>query len=220
MNIPFTTDQFLGIFKTYNQAVFPVQVFFYIIAILVIYLAIKPNKNSDKLISGILAFFWFWMGIVYHLLYFTQINKAAYLFGVVFIVQGIFFLIVGVFKNKLSYRFSSDLYGVSGMILIFYALVIYPVLGFFLGHIYPSSPTFGLPCPTTIFTFGILLFCNKKCPVTILIIPFVWSVVGISAAYNLGIWEDTGLLIAGLVTLILLLIKNRSLSSFAGMQTS
>jgi len=83
------------------------------------------------------------------------------------------------------------------------------VLGYNLGHVYPYSPTFGLPCPTTIFTFGILLFTNEKMPVHLLIIPLLWSVIGFTAAINLIIYEDTGLLIAGLTTFTLLLISNR-----------
>jgi hypothetical protein len=148
------------------------------------------------------------MGVVYHLIFFTAINKAAYLFGSVFILQSILFLTVGVLKSKLSFRFRSDKYGIAGVILILFALIGYPVLGHVFGHNYPSSPTFGLPCPTTIFTFGLLLLSDKKCPVTILIIPFLWSILGFTAASNLGIVEDTGLLVSGLLTLPMLLIRN------------
>ena len=38
------------------------------------------------------------------------------------------------------------------------ALVAYPVLSAMLGREFPEMPTFGLPCPTTIFTLGLLAF--------------------------------------------------------------
>lgn len=211
MKIPFTIEQFLSVFKTYNQAVFPMQVVFYLISTIVIYLIIKPNQKSDKVISIILAFFWLWMGIVYHLIFFTAINKAAYLFGALFILQSILFIYLGVFQNKLSFKLRSDIYGITGIILILFALIIYPILGYFLGHVYPFSPTFGLPCPTTIFTFGLLLSNIKKCPLSILIIPFIWSIIGFQAAFQFGILEDTGLLVSSLVTISLLLFRNRIL---------
>ena len=110
------------------------------------------------------------MGIVYHLIFFTEINKAAYLFGAVFILQGILFLIFGVFQNQLSFKFHYGIYGWLGIMLISFALVVYPVLGYIVGHTYPSSPTFGLPCPTTIFTLGLLLLTYKNCPYANLII--------------------------------------------------
>jgi Family of unknown function (DUF6064) len=208
---PFTREQFLEVFKNYNEAVFPMQIIFYIISFFVIYLTFSPNSKSNKIISVTLAFFWLWMGIVYHFIFFTAINKAAYLFGTLFILQGILFLILGVFQNKLSFAFSFDKYGITGITLTVYALIVYPVFGFFLGHNYPYSPTFGLPCPTTIFTFGVLLMSNKKCPVIILIIPFIWSIIGFSAAFNFGIYEDTALIIAGVLTFFMLIFKNRTL---------
>jgi hypothetical protein len=209
MKTPFTTEQFLEIFRNYNQAVFPMQVILYLVSVFVIYLAFKPTSRSDKIISGILAFLWLWMGVVYHLIFFTAINKAAYLFGAIFILQGILFLSFGVFQNKLSFEFHSGIYGFTGVILILFALIVYPILGYALGHRYPSSPTFGLPCPTTIFTFGLLLLTRKNCPVSILIIPFVWSVFGFSAAFHFGIVEDIGLLVSGLLTFSILLFRNK-----------
>ncbi|MBK8982667.1 MAG: hypothetical protein IPM38_10190 [Ignavibacteria bacterium] len=209
MKTPFTADQFLEIFKNYNQGVFPMQIVFYMLSIIVIYLTFRPTAKSDKIISGLLAFFWLWMGVVYHHLYFTEINNAAYLFGVVFILQSILFLTFGVFRSKLSFAFRSDVYGITGIILILFALIIYPVLGYSFGHVYPYSPTFGLPCPTTIFTFGLLLLSDRKCPLTILVIPFVWSIVGFTAAFNFGIVEDIGLLVSGLLTIIMVLMRNR-----------
>jgi hypothetical protein len=211
MKTPFTVDQFFEVFKNYNQAVFPIQILFYLVSILVVYLTIKPIRNSDKIISIILAFFWMWMGMVYHLVFFTVINKAAYFFGSLFIFQGILFLILGVFQNKLSFSFSFDRYSFTGLILILYALLIYPVLGNFLGHAYPYSPTFGLPCPTTIFTLGLLLLNAKKIPVAILIIPILWSIIGFAAAFSFGIVEDTGLIVAGLLTVSFVLFRNRML---------
>ena len=209
MKTPFTAEQFLEAFRNYNEAVFPMQIFFYLISVIAVYLAFKPTSNPDKIISGILAFLWLWMGIVYHLIFFTAINKAAYLFGAVFILQGILFLTFGVFQNKLSFNFHRGIYGWLGLMLILFSLIIYPVWGYTLGHNYPSSPTFGLPCPTTIFTFGLLLLSYKNCPVAILIIPFIWSVVGFSAAFTFGMVEDISLIISGPLTLSMLLFSNK-----------
>ena len=209
MKLPFTVEQFLEIFKSYNQAVYPMQILFYLLAALVIFLSVRMITNASKIINSILAFLWLWMGIVYHLFYFSEINKAAYLFGSIFIIQGLLFLYQGVFNNKLSYKFTPGLFGGSGAFLVVFALIVYPIIGYTFGHIYPSSPTFGLPCPTTIFTFGIFLWSDKRVPVTILIIPFLWSLIGFLAALKLGIFEDTGLLIAGLFAFTMITRANR-----------
>jgi len=206
----FTSGQFLEVFKTYNEAVFPMQIVFYLIGGIAIFMALKPNRMSDKTISIIISLMWLWMGIVYHIIFFSEINKAAYLFGTIFIIQGILFLIFGFFQNKFSFQFQKDKYGIAGIILIVFALIIYPVSGYFLGHFYPSSPTFGVPCPTTIFTFGFLLLNIKRCPPAVLIIPFGWSAIGFMAAFQFGILEDTGLIVAGIVAVSLLIYRNKT----------
>jgi len=210
MQVPFSLGDFLNVFKSYNQTIFPLQIVFYFIAFLSIYFLFTGNKNLNKIISITLSFFWLWMGIVYHIIFFSTINKAAYIFGAFFIIQGIMFAGCGLIRKKLSFGYSKNIYNYIGIVFLLYALIIYPVLGYNLGHSYPYSPTFGLPCPTTIFTFGILLFTNKKMPLHLLIIPLLWSVIGFNAALTLTIYEDTGLLIAGVTAFTLLLISNKN----------
>lgn len=209
MKLPFTGEQFLELFRDYNQSVFPLQIVFYLLAAVVIFLALKPVAFSGRLISAILAFLWLWMGIVYHLLFFTSINKAAYLFGSLFIVQGLLFVAYGVAGRKLTYSLQVDGFGVAGAILAGFALAVYPLLGYYTGHGYPLSPTLGVPCPTTIFTFGVLLWSQLRVPKAVLVIPFLWSLPGFSAATTLGITEDTALVIAGLVATGLLWFRRQ-----------
>jgi hypothetical protein len=210
MKTPFTVDQFVEVFKTYNESVFPAQVLFYLIALATVFLVTRQSRISHRVISGILAFFWLWMGVVYHLAFFTEITGAAYFFGALFVLQSVLFLILGVVNDRLSFRFDTDGYGITGVTLIFFALFVYPVYGYFNGHVYPHSPTFGLPCPTTIFTFGVLLMTDRKVPISILIVPGIWSIIGFFAALSLGITEDFGLLAAGIVAASLLLYRNRT----------
>ena len=208
MNLPFTTDEFLQVFASYNTEVWPMQVIFYLLAAAALVFSVRKFPASDGTVSSILALLWIWMGIVYHILFFSSINPAAYLFGGLFVVQGLVFIYAGVIRKSLTFRFRRDEFGLTGVLLLLYALIIYPILGYFNGHIYPQSPTFGLPCPTTIFTFGLLLWTDGKIPWWVPAIPLLWSALGFSAALNLGITEDIGLLVAGGLTASLLIIRN------------
>ena len=169
----------------------------------------KGSNHSSRIVAGILAILWLWMGVVYHWLFFSSINGAAIIFGAIFVLQAVLFLSAGVSGDELSFRFRPDLSGATGILLMIYALVIYPVLGFVFGHKYPHSPTFGLPCPTVIFTFGLLLWTNKRVPLYILLIPFAWSLLGFSAAFLFGMFEDVGLVIAGFMAVSLLLWRRK-----------
>lgn len=211
--MPFTIEQFLDIFKTYNHSVWPIQGIFCLLAALVMFWGVKKTSFSDRAMLGVLAFFWLWMGVVYHWFYFTSINKAAWLFGGLFVVQGGIFA-WGAWRGKnWTFRYRGDIYGITGMALMVFALVVYPLLGILFGHRYPHSPTFGLPCPTTIFTFGILLWTEKKCPLYVLAVPVLWSIVGSSAAVLLGIVEDIALPVAALLASVLMVIRNRNLNN-------
>lgn len=211
MEIPFTINEFLEVFKRYNEGIFPAQIVAYLLGLFSVSLLFKRNNVSSVIISGVLSLFWIWMGIVYHLIYFSRINEAAKIFGIAFILQGLLFLIFGVFKRRINFRLDLpriDLSQLFTIILIVYGMFIYPILNQLLGHPYPYSPVFGLaPCPTVIFTFGILMLSVPKVPFYLIIIPFLWSLVGFFAAINLGMVEDYGLVIAGVLGLIFILIK-------------
>ena len=212
MNLPFTTEEFLEVFKIYNLTVWPTQILLVILALLMIFVLLKKNKLSDKIISIGLTLFWLWMGIVYHYLFFTKINGAEYVFGLLFVFQAVLFFYYGLIKRNLEFNFRNNFIGVISIILFLYALIFYPLLGYQFGHLYPRTPTFGLPCPTTIFTFGmIILLANRKN--IIFIIPIVWSLVGFTAAIKLGIYQDIGLLIAGVLSAIILFTKKMKLTS-------
>jgi len=212
MKLPFTLEQFLDVFRQYNIAIWPMQVVLIILALIAFYFSIRNKTYSNKIIVIILAFLWIWMSIMYHFLFFSSINKAAIAFGCLFMIQSLLFLYFGIIKNKINLRFNTDLYGVTGVILIVFALLIYPIIGYWVGHVYPSSPTFGLPCPTTIFTFGILLLSTTRIPMVIIIIPFLWALIGFSAAFSLGIKEDISLLVSGLLSIVLIIYRNNKLS--------
>jgi hypothetical protein len=66
------------------------------------------------------------------------------------------------------------------------------------GHDYPATPTFGLPCPTTIFTIGMLMLMTPSTPRWLYIAPLLWTLVGSTAAFLLGVYQDLGLVVAGL----------------------
>jgi hypothetical protein len=216
MSLPFTIEEFLSVFEKYNLSVWPMQIVLVLIAILAMSLSVWKINRSDKMIGIALGFLWLWIGIVYHFAYFTSINKAAYFFGALYIIQGLLFLFAGSMKSRLSFKFQPNSYGIVGGLFILYSFIIYPGLGYFFGHVYPQNPTFGLPCPTTIFTFGLLLWTDKIVPKYLLAIPLIWSIIGFGAALSLGVKEDYGLLVSGVLGFILITIRDRRGNSLFG----
>lgn len=207
--LPFSIDQFFDVFGRYNLGVYPAQYGLFGIALAAVFLSVRPRHEAGRIVSGILAALWLWMGAAYHIAHFAEINPAAYLFGILSILQAIVFFYTGVIRRKLEFEFETDIYDWAGAAAIVYALAAYPILGSVFGHEFPRAPTFGVPCPTAIFTFGMLLLLRSGPPLYVLVIPLLWALIGTSASVLLGVWEDLGLLIAGLGGTVLILLKNR-----------
>jgi len=213
--LPFGQDAFFALFEQYNRAIWPAQIVAYVVAFAALALAARPvagagRAGQGRIICAILALAWAWNGIVYHLLFFATINFWADAFGALFIVEAMLLLWIGVVRGTLEFRIGRDAYSWIGVALAIFAMAIYPVIGWGLGHAWPRAPMFGVtPCPMTIFTMGLLLLAAGRTPLYLAIIPLLWSLIGGTAAWFLGVTEDLALPVAGLGGLALIFIKNR-----------
>ena len=218
MKTPFSKEQFLGLFEQYNSSVFPAQFVLILFGIYALWLIRSRNLYRDRIISLILSLIWLWNGLVYQLLFFTQINKAAVIFGLAFSVQAMFMLVEGVVRNRLTFALHGRGKEFTGFILILYGLVIYPFIDLIMGHSLTGIISLGLPCPSTIMTFGFFLMIKGKFPAYLLIIPFLWGIMGLSAALNFGIYQDIIMVLSAFVSVFWILRNNRfrhSESSYA-----
>jgi hypothetical protein len=208
--LPFTTEQFLAGFVNDNNAIWPIQIAAYLLGGIGVALLFRETRVADRVIAGILAAMWLWTGFGYHGLSFSMINKAAYVFAALFIVQGCYFIYAGVFRRQLRFGLRPGAAAWGGAALVAYAAIIYPLIGVATDHRYPEMPMFGVtPCPVTIFTFGMLLLTAGPVPRWILVIPVVWSLIGGSAAILLKVPQDWLLLIGGCIALTLIIFRDR-----------
>lgn len=200
MKLPFTVDQFLDVFERYNRAIGVAPLLAYVLGFLALFLALRGGPGASRGVLAILALLWSFIGGVYHLAFFAEVNPAAVVFGALFLLQALFFAIAATREVPPSFRFHPTPRHAFALALAAYAMLAYPLLGAAAGHGYPRGPMFGVaPCPTTMFTFAILLFSESALGVSLFAIPFAWSLVGLSAATQLGMREDWGLAVAGAV---------------------
>ena len=212
--LPFSHEQFLDVFARYNVAVWPIQVLAYVLAAAMIAVLVRPGPMSGRLIGGGLAAMWLWTGIGYHWMFFADINKAAWLFGALFVAQGLLLLVVTIIQDRLHFAPPNRPSAWLGWGFMAYAAVFYPLLGLATGHEYPGMPMFGItPCPVTIFTFGLFLLASSAVPRWLLVIPFVWSLIGGSAALLLHVPQDWFLLFSGIAIVPIILRERRQLAA-------
>ena len=195
MEFPFTREEFFEVFARYNLALWPAALGLWV-ATGVLVLRFWNGRVSPSTMSRLLAFHWAWSGVAYHAAFFTRVNPAAWLFAVLFLLQAWLFMRARALPDlPRSTRFTPR--QAAGSALIIYALA-YPVLNWMQGYAFPRIATFGVPCPTTILSAGLLLSHYRTIPWSLAAIPVGWSIVGGSGAWLFTVHADWILPVAGL----------------------
>ncbi len=187
--MPFTEAQFFDVFRQYNVSTWPIPLLIEVFG-LALAGAVVARRIPVRTLWWSLAGLWAWMALAYHLKFFSTINPLANAFAVLFLIEAAAF---AAFARHGSPFGTPDVGGIRSWVsdlLFVYALVLYPLVGLALGQRYPSLPTFGLPCPTTIFTIAVLIRLDRLTPVALYMIPLIWSVIAMMAAISFGVGED------------------------------
>lgn len=196
MRLPFTSREFFDVFRDYNETVWPAQILLVAVALAAIVFVSRPRRRSGEAIALILAMLWGWLAFAYHLAFFARINPLAYGFSALSLAGAFVFLWQGVHRRKLHFRWTGGARNIAGIALVVFSLVVYPAWSWFAGHAYPAMPTFGLPCPTTLFTIGVLGFLVPPYPRSPFVVPLLWCLVGSQAAFLFGVTQDLSLIVA------------------------
>jgi hypothetical protein len=206
--LPFTPAQFQSVFAAYNDAIWPAQIVAYMLGGVAVATLFWASRAGDRAIAGVLAAMWLWTAIAYHAFFFASINNAAYLFAALFIIQGGYLFYEGCCRGRIQFTIESGPLAWLGLAFVAYSAALYPLIGSLSGHSYPAMPIFGVtPCPVTIFTFGMLLATAPPLSRWLLVIPFVWSLIGGSAAILLHVPQDWFLLASGLIAVPLIALR-------------
>jgi hypothetical protein len=205
MRPPFTAEQFFDVFARYHEWLWPAPLVLSAIGVGLVALAIVAPRHS-RIVSGGLVGLWVWMAVMYHFAFFTFVTPMAYAFGALFLVQAGLLAWHGLHTRRLHLARPVDRPSrLVGLVLAAYALVGYPLVAHLLGQRYPAVPTFGLPCPTTILTFALIVWCVHPVPRIVLVIPTAWALFGVSAAVSFGVGEDLALPVAAVLALAVVL---------------
>ena len=206
MSLPFTHDQFLGVFGAYNAAVWPAVVLLWLLTAAGV-LQLARGRGNSRFLAALLSIQWLWSGAVYHLGYFTAINPAARLFGIVFILEAALIAWSGFVRAQWDFVWGAGR-GLKGGLAVFFTVyaLTYPFLALASGLHWPQAPTFGVPCPTTLLTVGLLLSVERDGLWVVSAIPLAWSAIAGISALQLGVLPDLALLLGGAALLVQILI--------------
>ena len=192
MSLPFTRDEFFALFVAYNQVVWPLPVILPVVMGSGAVAALWRNAGWRVLVAATGAV-WLWTAVAYHLQFFVTMSPAGYVFGAAFALEALLLMWYAAGKTLAAPMPHDATSRLTGMALIVYAIAGYPLVGFLAGQRFPAMPTFGLPCPTTLFTFGVLALTGARLPARLLIVPGAWAFIATTAALSFEITEDLAL---------------------------
>ena len=213
VQLPFTPIEFFDVLSAYNSALWPGALALWFISVALVALAAGRPSPPARALSALLAVHWAWSALAYHAAYFTAVNPMAWLFAALFLIQAAAFLWYGVVHRRIQFSTGRSWRHIVGAMLIIYALV-YPVINLALGSLSPRVPTFGVPCPTTLLTIGLLVPATMP-SWRLAVIPIGWSIVGGSASFFFGVHADVMLPVAAVLWVTSLAMPTHALNQEA-----
>ena len=210
--LPYTAEVWFALFDEYNRAIRPLQGVSLFLTAGILMLALRSRENRSRIIVAILAAGWVWTGAVFHLVYFTEINFAAPVYGAVFILQGCLLFWSGVYRNRISIRFQRKPASYAGATIFILSAVILPVTDWHHGLSWTDA-RFALLAPgaTAGLTLGLLMMVDRRPPLWVGAIPVLWTTGAGAHAAVIGVYQDIALTAAGLVALFWLVARARVL---------
>jgi len=205
-------EEWWHIIEKYGDRIYPVQIIFYIIAILLIgWLILKPSKLQNILLKLYLSIAFMWNGIVFFLILAKDITGDSYgnyLFGFIFITVSVFFA-VDIFRQKMQFSLPAAGWRKYSTLSLMLLVFCYPLFGIAFGHHFASLIIPGtFPCPTTALSLLILTTALPRINKIAYILLLLWAIPfpPLIQIPKYGVYEDTIMLAIGLYSLILLLI--------------
>ena len=206
--LPFTAETLFASLAQYHQALWPLPPIALLLGLAMVLLTLRPVQHSDRMIGGLLAAAWLWIGIGYHLLHLARLDFAAPLYGILFAIEAVL-LLWSTIRGRLTFRFRGKLIGWAGLALAMLALA-WPLLDRLAGLTWQAERVVLLaPAPTVVLTLALLLLLAGRTPLRLALVPLLWTLIAGATAWILWIPQDLVLPLVGLGGFGLLVWKNR-----------
>jgi hypothetical protein len=200
----FSPRTYYRMFELYHTQVWPIHLVVLGSVAAMAVLLHREEEWRDRAITGLLAVWWVWVAIAFHLQRYATINWAASYFAALFAIEALLLLWYGVVRGRLHFRLSREPAVYMALGLLFVALVLEPITGRIAGRSWQQVEVFGLTSdPTAIATLAVLALSSARPHRVLLGIPVAWCAIGAATLWALGSGEAWVVLLAGLAGVFL-----------------
>ena len=205
------TSAFWTQVATYNETTWPVQALMIIAAVYLTYRVFaKPGPATDVWMKAFLAFAFAWNGTVLFLAF--DRHPIAMTVGMpLFIIVAILF-IADIFAKKTRFRFPEDRWMRRFTIAWILLVILYPLIGWPLGHVYPAVLLPLFPCPLTAFAIALVAAAVPQADKKVFVALLPWALMGLPKCFGvLDCYEDCVLFGSGVYGLVVLIQNWRAM---------
>jgi hypothetical protein len=191
-------------FELYHAQIWPIHLVVLGSVVAIAVLARREEEWRGRVIAGLVATWWFWVAIAFHLQRYSAINWAGRYFAALFAIQGLLLVWHGVVRGRLRFGLPRQpaAYVAVGLLLV--AIVLEPIAGRIAGRTWRQVEIFGVtPDPTAIATLAFLALSTVRAHRALVVIPVVWCAIGGATLWALGSPEAWVVLLAGLSGFVL-----------------
>lgn len=174
----FSPRTYYRLFELYNLELWPLQLLALALGLAVLVLTRRGGERAGRAIAAILVLCWLWVAWGFHWERYASINLAAGYFALAFGFQAALLLWSGVLRSRLAPPPTTRLQQRAGLVLLLFALLIFPAIGPLLGRSWTQAEVFGMaPDPTALATLGVLLLAGGRLAWGLWPIPVAWCLV-------------------------------------------
>jgi len=193
--------------ELYNLAIWPAQLAGLAIGLAIVALLIAKRNQRDRIIPGLLAACWLWVGWAFLYQRYAQINWVAPWFAAAFALQALLLVVLGVFAKRIVFGLPGDGKFWIATALVAIAVLGYPLLAPLAARPWTTVETFGVaPDPTAIATIAALALVRGRIRWLLLVVPLFWCVL---SAATLWAMEDAQAVVVAAAALLALLLAAR-----------
>ena len=206
----FSSRTYYRLLEIHNAALWPAHLLTLAIGVMILVLVRRETPRGGRLISAVVAILWAWVAWSFLWSRYSTINWAARYAALIFGIEALLVLWLGVVRGRLEFRMERGRRSVVGVTLFVTALALYPLLLRLLGREWRQVEVFGIAAdPTVIATLGLLLTATRLRR-GLLVIPALWCVLSAATLWLLGSPETWPLILVMIAVIAAVSLETES----------
>ena len=209
-----SAEEFWGVIGAYGAQIWPAQLVFFVIAIVLIaWLFLKPGRLPNLMVKLYFVLSFDWIGIVFFMLFYSGNSGrvSSYFLGSLFVIAALLFA-VDIYRQKMLFRLPEAIWQRWATLILTLMAFCYPLFSIASGHYFPRSLFPGtLPCPTAALALVLLTTALPRVDKIIYFILLFYAIPfpPFVQIPRYGVYEDIIMLGIGIYSLIMLVLHWR-----------